>query len=159
MHDLSSCPLCQAAAIQGSMSDEEFRRYLTACRHELADKQSQFQRVLSQCQTWHYDLASCKINFNEKELHFVPIGTFSDSMNSWLWAWANPDFPEQARTLSRYLQSLHAMTGFQVFLDPGIKASRQDAEDFSALALHYLGGQGIFRAPGNPDLYLSVCKS
>lgn len=159
MHDSSSCPYCQGAAIHGSMSDEEFHTFLAACRNELADKQSHFTRVLSQRQTWRYDLNTCQIRFHDLALSFVPIGTFSDSLSSWLWAWANPDFPDEARTRSRKLQSLRNSTGFQVFLDPGIAASRQDAEDFSAIALHYLDGQGLFRVPGNPDLYLSVCKT
>jgi hypothetical protein len=52
---------------------------------------------------------------------------------------------------------LHAVTGFQVFLDPGIEASAADAEDFAALAVHALDAIAFFRCPSEePTLYLAV---
>jgi len=55
---------------------------------------------------------------------------------TWLWAWANEEFPEAARAVSRQLQLLHSVTGFRVFINPGIEASAADAQDFAALSVH-----------------------
>jgi hypothetical protein len=89
----------------------------------------------------------------------TPIGTYSGAHNSWLWAWANEDFPVAARTASARIQSLHTVTGFRVFVDAGMKASSADAEDFAALAVHLLNAIGFFRCPSDgrgPVLYLAV---
>ena len=62
-----------------------------------------------------------------------------------------------ARAASRQLQSLHSVTGFRVFMNPGIEASSQDAQDFAALAVHHLGAIGFFRnGSESPILYLAV---
>jgi hypothetical protein len=87
----------------------------------------------------------------------TPIGTYSAAHDSWLWAWANEEFPAIARTASARIQSLHTVTGFRVFIDPGIKASSADVQDFTALAVHILGAIGFFRCPSDgPVLYLAV---
>ena len=85
------------------------------------------------------------------------IGSYSLRTQTWLWAWANEDFSPAAREASRRLQALHALTGFRVFVDPGIGASSADAQDFAALAVHQLEAIGFFRSPSDgPTLYLVV---
>jgi hypothetical protein len=89
----------------------------------------------------------------------TPIGTYSPVYQTWLWAWANEDFPDVARAASRKIQGLYAVTGFRVFLNEGIEASRTDAQDFAALAVHQLNAIGFYRCPAEgegPLLYLAV---
>jgi hypothetical protein len=89
----------------------------------------------------------------------TPIGTYSPEYESWMWAWANEDFPEVARAASREIQGLHVITGFNVFIDPGIGASSADAQDFAMMAVHQLGAIAFFRCPSEgaaPVLYLAV---
>jgi hypothetical protein len=88
---------------------------------------------------------------------FGMIGTHNPAHNSWLWAWANEDFPASARTASRRIQSLHTVTGFRVFIDPATQASSADAQDFTASAVHILDAVGLVRCPSDgPVLYLAV---
>jgi hypothetical protein len=99
------------------------------------------------------------LTIGEVRYEMIPIGSFSPEYQSWLWAWANEDFPEVARTASRQIQALHGVTGFRVFIDPGIGASATDAQDFAALAAHQLEGIGIFRCPSEgPVLFLAVLE-
>jgi hypothetical protein len=164
MHDSSNCPICRGLPRDGSMSDGEFFAFLDVCRAELADKQERFQQRIAGAGRWFYDLADCSLTFGELRFPITPVGTWSPEYQTWLWAWANEDFPTRAREASRQLQSLHAVTGFQVFLDPGIEASSMDAQDFTALAIHQLGAIGLFRAPmgqnedgtQGPTLFLAV---
>src|SRR5262245_45675577 len=157
MHDSSTCPICRGLPVGGSMSDEEFFTFLTACRDELADKQAGFQQRIAGATRWSYELADCSLSIGDERFPMVPVGTHSPEYQTWLWAWANEDFPPVAREASRQLQSLHAVTGFRVFLDPGIEASSADAQDFAALAVHRLGAIGVFRLSSDgPTLYLAV---
>jgi hypothetical protein len=141
------------------MSDDEFFAFLNACRRELGALQSQFQERIEEGRPWSYDLADGTLRIGDESFPIVPIGTYSAEYNSWLWAWANEDFPLSSRETSKHLQSLHTLTGFQVFLDRGIGASASDAQDFAALAVHCLGAIGFFRVPGTPILYLAVHES
>jgi hypothetical protein len=161
MHDSSSCPICRGLPIGGSISDDQFSAFLAACRDELADKQARFQtRIAGAAPRWFYDMADGSLTVGDNRFDMTVIGTFSPTYQSWLWAWANEDFPAVARHASRRIQGLHAVTGFQVFRDPGIGASAEDTQDFVALAVHQLGALGFFRCPpqgpDDPVLYLAV---
>jgi hypothetical protein len=141
------------------MSDEAFFAFLVACRDELTAKQVSFQRRIADAPRWHYEMADGSLVIGDTCFRMTPIGTFSPEYQSWLWAWANEDFPEVARAASRRIQALHALTGFRVFLDRGIGASAADAQDFAAMAVHQLGAIGFFRCPpdgSGPALYLAV---
>jgi hypothetical protein len=157
MHDSSSCPICCGLPVGGSMSDEEFFAFLAACRDELTAKQARFQERIRGAARWSYDMAVGSLTLGSERFSMTPIGTHSPQYQTWLWAWANEDFPPVAREAARQLQALHAVTGFRVFLDPGIGASSADAQDFAALAVHQLGAIGMFRSPSEgPTLYLAV---
>ena len=124
---------------------------------ELAVKQADFQRRIAGTSRWDYDMEDGSLTLGNMRFGMTPIGTFSAEFQSWLWAWANEDFPEAARADSRRVQGLHAVTGFRVFLELGAAASSSDAQDFTALAVHHLGAIGFFRCPSDgPVLFLAV---
>ena len=142
MHDSSTCPVCHGLPIGGSMSDGEFFAFLAACRDDLAAKQSGFQQRIAGESRWQYEMSDGSLTIGDIGFGMTPIGTFSPEHQTWLWAWANEDFPEAARAGSRQIQGLHTITGFRVFLEPGIGALPSDAQDFAVLAVHQLGGSG-----------------
>lgn len=138
------------------MSDEQFSEFLTACREEFAALQSHFQKRIQNSNHWSYNLADCTLKIDDVIVPITPIGTHSPERRSWLWAWANEDFPLRAREASKTLQTLSSLTGFKVFTAPGIGASECDAQDFAALAVHCLNASGMFRVEGTPTLFLAV---
>lgn len=153
----STCPICRALPVDGRMTDEEFFAFLSACREELADKQSRFERRIAGPGRWSYDLRDGSLTVGSERFSVTAVGTYSVEYQTWLWAWANEDFPEAARAASRRLQSLHDVTGFRVFINPGIEASSADAQDFTALSVHHLEAIGFFRGGADsPILYLAV---
>jgi uncharacterized protein DUF6882 len=157
MHDSSTCKTCHGLPVGDSLSDAEFSQFLAACRIELATKQETFRQRLEAGSRWFYDLADLTLRIGNLMFDITPIGTYSSSHSSWLWAWANDDFPSSAREASLRVQALHDMTGFRVFSQPGTGASPEDANDFVALAVHALGAQGFYRCPSDgPTLYLAV---
>lgn len=142
-----------------AMSDGEFSAFLNDCRTGLASLQADFQRRVEGGGKWFYDLSDCTLRIGEQSFEITPIGTYSAEYRSWLWAWANDEFPSSAREASKLLQNLYTHTGFRVFISPGIGASEADAHDFVALAVHCLGATGFFRVPaedGAPALFLAV---
>ncbi len=140
------------------MSDEQFYSFVATCRDELALLQPQFQQRVCGSGKWFYDRSDCTLRVGEEGFSITPVGTHSSEYQSWLWAWANEDFPTPAREASKVLQTLEILTGFRVFTNPGIRASESDALDLSALAVHSLGALGIFRVPGATTLFLAVLE-
>jgi hypothetical protein len=161
MHDSSTCPVCRGQPRDSSLSDEQFFAFLAVCREELAEKQAAFSARIAGAPRWSYDLADGSLTIGEERFAITALGTHSAEYQSWLWAWANDDFPESARKSSRRIRQLHDLTGFRVFLDDGVPASSLDAQDLSSMAIHLLGAIGLFRAPaeGGPTLYLAVHES
>ena len=156
MHDSSQCPHCSTSTSPGSMSDAEFTSFLGACRDELATLQPDFHERISNGGQWLYNLDDCTLCVGNQSFPITPIGTYSAEQQSWLWAWANEEFPAAAREASERIQLLHTITGFRIFVSPGTGSSTSDADDFAALAVHCIGAIGLFRVPGNPTLLLAV---
>jgi hypothetical protein len=157
MHESSRCETCRGLPTGGSLSDADFSAFLGACRHELAAKQAVFQQRVQGGAGWFYDITDLSLTIDDIVLGMTPIGTYSSEYESWLWAWANEDFPLTARREAERIRTLHDITGFRVFLDPGIRASPTDADDFVALAVHALDAAAFFRCPSpGATLYLAV---
>lgn len=139
------------------LSDDEFADFLSACHKVLLMKQNSFMLHIAGAEQWHYDMPSGRLHIGSQTFGMTPIGTYSSPYESWLWAWANDDFPADVRALASGIQALHGTTGFGVFLQPGISASLDDVDDFVALAVHALGADAFFRCTSNePTLYLAV---
>ena len=142
------------------MTDEEFGDFLARSRSELAVRQDGFQRRIEGYKKWFYDLESCVLTLDGTSFSITPIGTFSPKYQSWLWAWANDEFPALAREKSKRIQGLHEVTGFQVFVVPGLNATPNDSDDFVALSLLQLKAIGFFRSPSTneevPSLFLAI---
>jgi hypothetical protein len=140
-----------------SLSDAEFSAFVASCRAESADKQRQFVDTIRGAPRWFYDMDDGSLTIGDVVYGMTPIGTHSPIHDSWLWAWANEDFPEAAREASAQIRSLHGTTGFRVFVTPGTDASANDAADLVALAVHVLDARAFFRCPSaGPTLFLAV---
>ena len=104
MHDSSTCPICRGLPVGASMSDEGFHALLAACREELSAKQARFQQRISGSSRYRYDLADGSLTIGEDQFGITPIGTHSPEYQTWLWAWANEDFPSAAREANQRFQ-------------------------------------------------------
>lgn len=138
------------------MSDQEFDGFLTRCRRELDQRQAEIT-PLCDGGAYHYDLDAGRLCVGDSTFQVSVIGTYCISQSTWLWGWANDSFSERARSASAVAKDLHIKTGFHVFLSPGIRASKEDAQSFVAMVVHHRGSVGFFRdAEGDRLLYLSL---
>ena len=102
-------------------------------------------------------MADGSLTIGDTRFGMTPIGTYSTAYQSWLWAWANEEFPPAAKEAATRLRDLYAATGFRVFIGTGVRASPADAQDFVAMGIHQLGAIAMFKCPSDePVLYLAV---
>lgn len=158
MHDSTNCPTCcQGATASGSMSDAEFNSFLESCRFERAQKQSRFEARIYGCSKWSYSMESATISFGDQVFGVTAIGTYCSERKTWLWGWANDTFSSAVRERSRMLQDIFKLTGFKVFVNPGIPGTQSDALDLTAMAVHQLDALGYFQSTiDGLTLYLAV---
>ena len=137
------------------MCDAEWDEFLKLCGRELAEKQ---QRIapLYDGGSFHYDLSAERLELGTSAFHVSVIGTYCISQATWLWGWANDSFPEHTREIAAGIKGLYERTGFRVFLDPGVRATRTDAQNLVAMAIHHTGGLGFFRSVED-DRLLYLC--
>jgi hypothetical protein len=107
-------------------------------------------------QAYHYDLERGVMTIGSDSFAISVIGSFRPSRSTWLWGWANDTFSDVVRERSSRFKGLYAVTGFRVFVDDGIRATRGDAEDFKAMAVHAVDAAGFWRIVSD-DLELYVC--
>lgn len=160
MHNSANCPICRGLPVGSSFTDQEFTAFVDACRTELVSKQETFLKRIAGCARWFYDLADNSLTLGTLRFRITAVGTFSPEYETWLWGWANPDYPEAAREASRRIQALYSITGFRIFTTNGIEATSADAQDLSAMAIHQLEAIGLFKCRSDgPTLYLAVHES
>ena len=154
------CPTCKRADDSEAISHDDFMRIVEVAESELRTKQDFFQRRTAEIGTYFYDLDDCTLKLDDLVFRIVPIGTFSNPYQSWLWAWANDEFPTVARDASARIKQLYDLTRWEVFASEGIPTSISDAQTLCALAIHILGAHGLYKLPGEtleePILYLAV---
>ena len=121
MHESSRCDTCRGLPTGGSLSDADFSAFLGACKRELAAKQAVFEQRVQGGARWFYDMTDLSLTIDDTVLGMTPIGTYSSEYESWLWAWANEEFPLTARRAAETIRTLHDITASKCFL---IRASR-----------------------------------
>ncbi len=157
MHDSAGCSICGGQSVDGSMTDDEFFRFVTTCVRELEEKQKVFFGQFPAGMSWKYELNDHSLIVGSKRFKVTLIGSYSPAGESWLWGWANEAMPANARESSASIQGLFDVTGFRVFTDPGFPARPEDAEDLTACAVHHLDAIGFFRdRSAKCDVYLAV---
>ncbi|MDB5318776.1 MAG: hypothetical protein JWN40_407 [Phycisphaerales bacterium] len=157
MHDSSTCPICRTLPAGQALTDDAFDALLAACREELAAKQERFQQRIAGAARWFYEMADGSLTIGDTRFGMTPIGTYSAAQQSWLWAWANEEFPPMAKESAAAVRDLYVVTGLRVFVGPSTPASPADAMSCVAFAVHQLGAIAMFRSPSeDPVLYLAV---
>ena len=137
------------------MSDAEFGAFLEQCRTELRTKQAIFMKNATG-HAYRYELEPALMTIGSDNFAVSVIGSFCPTRSTWLWGWANDTFSDRVRERSSRFKALYATTGFRVFVDDGIRATRGDVEDFTAMAVHATDAAGFWRVVSD-DLELYLC--
>ena len=122
----------------------------------ISRKTLKIQYGLSGHDPYELDLENLVLRINKEdgtEISFavVLIGSLAPVSKNWLWAWANESLDEKVRDSSASFKSLYEETGFDIFRAGTFKADTGLAQDLSALAIHKLGAEGLYKVPGGED--------
>ena len=85
------------------------------------------------------------------------VGSFSHETETWLWSWANPSILEGEADQVGLLRRFGQQHGLERLHTARCEAGEVDAWEMTSVACFLLGGDGVYRAPGeNADLYMVV---
>ena len=147
MHDSSTCPICHGLPVDDRMTDAEFFAFLSACRDELAYKQSAFQQRISGGGRWVYDLRDNSLTIGSERFPITAIGTYSVDYETWLWAWANPSIDADLKRDALRVLDYGRQHGVERLTTPKWPADETDGWRMAALANRLCSSNGAYRGP------------
>lgn len=128
-----------------------FEEYANKTCQELTKFQDKFRNEyhLDDYTNWFYNQSSeiLRLYSDTKEVYFkyIPVGTFSQATNTWLWAWANESSvePEKLKTLK--VKEFGQKKKYTNLLKPHFDGDKYTGWELTAIAHHLLGGIGTYR--------------
>ncbi|PWQ93618.1 DUF6882 domain-containing protein [Leucothrix arctica] len=133
------------------MDDQQFQTYIDKCFVDLEDKQEYLEESFGFSAFEEY-----KFDFDKEELYFinggetkktatiVPIGSFNDKTNAWVWAWANDAFPADLKTKAERFKELEEITGSNLFTHISAEIDESMSWEIAGMALNLLRGDGVY---------------
>lgn len=141
-------------------------KYLDDCYADLERKQSALieQHSLDSYGMFDYDLSTGRIQFKQDDIlkveaDFVPVGSFSEQDQSWMWAWANPSVEGAIYEQAESLKILEQKTGNDMLSNSTFPADESTAWEIAAMSCDHFDGAGVFAAPINDLLIFLVLKN
>ena len=128
--------------------------YLDDCYAVLEDKQAALveQYQIDSFDMFDFDMLKGTIEFKQGSTvmvtaNFIPIGSFNEDQQTWMWAWANGGVTGEILQKAESIKVLDAKTDNDVFETETVSADEGIAWEIAAMACDHYQGQGIFAAP------------
>ncbi|SFF50655.1 hypothetical protein SAMN05518865_10119 [Duganella sp. CF458] len=87
------------------------------------------------------------------------VGTLSTASHTWMWSWANFSLLEPVRSRIAAVRGFGEEHDYPLLTVPKWKADAGDGWHMTAVALHVLGGLGVYRAPSDNGFIFMVVMS
>lgn len=105
--------------------------------------------------SWNADLTTGVITFRTDRGWTVTasvqvVGTLNAGEGTWLWGWDHPSVPEPLAADARAARDFGIRHGLERYATPMIRATEDEAWEFTAVACHLAGSQGAYRGPAGP---------
>jgi hypothetical protein len=145
----------------GPWSSASVGAYLGRCRARFQTAQAELARGygIEVFDGYRHEPEAGRLDFLAGEtvalsFHVLPLGYWSPAAQTWRWAWDIPSLPSAAARKLAPLARLAGDRHWPFFDGPQYKACLEDAWFSAMLALDVLGGQGVYRTSGTPEMFL-----
>ena len=129
-------------------------KYLDDCYTTLEEKQAALieEYQIDSFDMFDFNMAKGSIEFKQGTIvmlaaNFVPVGSFHEEEQTWMWAWANGGVTGEINEKAETIKTLEDKTGNDVFASETVTADESTVWEIAAMACDHYQGQGIFAAP------------
>jgi len=129
-------------------------KYLDDCYTALEQKQAALidEYQIDSYGGFDFDMAKGTIEFKQGAIakvtaNFVPVGSFNEEEQSWMWAWANGGVTGELNEKAETIKVLEDKTGNEIFSSPTFPVDEGSTWEIAAMACNHYQGQGVFAAP------------
>ncbi len=138
----------------GCLSPEEFKQFRHESVHALSDLNDRCDERfrITSWPRWDYDLNAGKLVFSEEGTPKViasvqVVGTTSTASNTWLWGWANENFPGSVTARICEVRAFGEREGLPQLTKPALPDDEYLGWEMTAIAARVIGAKGGYRCP------------
>jgi len=99
--------------------------------------------------SWFYNQSSetLRLYSDDKEIYFryIPVGSFSQNTNTWMWAWANKDSVEPRKFRTLKIKELGEKKKYDNLINAHFDGDKYTGWELTAIAFDIIGGIGTYR--------------
>lgn len=136
------------------MLDIANSKYIDDCYAALEEKQAALiaEYQIDSFDMFDFDMIKGTIEFKQGSIvmvtaNFVPVGSFNEEQQTWMWAWANGGVTGELSKKAETIKVLEDKVGNEEFSSETFSADMSSAWEITAMACDHYQGQGVFAAP------------
>ncbi|AUC79958.1 hypothetical protein CW736_11550 [Nonlabens sp. MB-3u-79] len=129
----------------------KYEKYAQKAVDKLQESQPEFRTKFDtdNYDNWFYNQSSetLRLYSNDKEIYFkyIPVGTFSLNINSWMWAWANEDSVEPRKFRTLKIKEFGEKKNYENLTKSHFEGGKYTGWELTAIAFEIIGGIGTYR--------------
>lgn len=148
------CAYCYMDSARKNWKDDEsvFVDLVTKSHNAVSERQNTFlsDNGINDCERYDYDDETGILTFSKTgkvhvECKYDVVGTFSETSNTWMWAWGNTSLSEQIRKNSLRIRELGHELGIRKLSMGHWRADETDGWEMTSIMGEHLGAVGVYR--------------
>ena len=136
------------------VTETTVRRFVRKCCRELEEKMAAWESEfgIGEYPLFKWSDEDAVLRFGSESswpvtCDIVVAGTWGKASSTWLWSWANADFPEGVRVPLVPVKRFGEQRGYEPLMRSVVEADAEDAWHQAAVAAHVIGAQAAYRVP------------
>jgi len=129
----------------------KYEKYTDKACQKLTEFQKKFRKKydLDSYENWFYNQSSetLKLYSENKEIYFkyIPVGTFSQEKNTWLWAWSNKSSVEPKKLRTLKVKEFGEKKKYKNLTNAHFDGDNFTGWELTSIAFDIIGGIGTYR--------------
>ena len=129
----------------------KYEKYADKICQKLAEFQNEFRAEydLDNYVNWFYNQSSetLRLYSDDKEIYFkyIPVGTFSQKTNTWMWAWANEQSFEPRKFKTLKIKEFGEKKKYENLTNAHFDGDKYTGWELTSIAFDIIGGIGTYR--------------
>lgn len=143
----------------------KYEKYADKICQKLTEFQNEFRTEfdIDNYENWFYNQSSetLRLYSDDKEIYFkyIPVGTFSQKTNTWMWAWANEHSVEPRKFKTLKVKEFGEKKKYENLTNAHFDGDKYTGWELTSIAFDIIGGIGTYRVISDHlEIYFLLTK-